>query len=100
MNAIRPAGLLFALAALLLQQAPLFAARQASAHYSDISGIYGFGSAYMISPNFEQNGNVQEVSVSTQVGNAFSQRTGRRFDLAWRIAAAVRWAWRGRIWRS
>jgi len=76
-NAIRPAGLLFALAALLLQQAPLFAARLASPHYSDISGIYGFGSAYMISPNFEQNGNVQEVSVSTQVGGAFSQRTGK-----------------------
>jgi hypothetical protein len=72
-------GPLFLLAALLLQQAPLFAARMNSSHYLDISGIYGYGSAYMISPNFEQNANVQEAAASTQTqtSGSFSQRSGK-----------------------
>lgn len=76
MNAQRIPGALL-LAGLLLQQAPLFAARLNSASFADVSGIYGYGSAYMLSGNFEQNANVQELAVSTQVGSAFSQRSGK-----------------------
>lgn len=69
---------IFALApALLLWAAPLFAAKLGSASFLDANGVYGFGSAAMVSANFESDGNVQEVSVSTQESPSFSQRSGK-----------------------
>ncbi|MEK7721823.1 MAG: hypothetical protein AAB359_05490, partial [Elusimicrobiota bacterium] len=60
------------------QAAPgLYAARMASTGFLDVSGIYGFGSAYMVSSSFEQNANLQEVAVSTQEAISFSQRSGK-----------------------
>lgn len=55
----------------------LYAARMSSASFLDVSGVYGYGSAYMVSPNFEQNANVQELAVSTQQAAGFSQRSGK-----------------------
>ncbi len=84
---VRLYGLPMLISALLLPQAPLFASRTSSAHFSDVSGIYGGGSAYMISPNFEQNGSVQEAAVSSLTAAGVSMRTGK---LAfWPIPASV-----------
>lgn len=69
--------ILLALAAAISAAGPLFAGKLASAHFSDVNGIYGLGSAYMISPNFEENGNVQDVAISTQEAAGFSQRSGK-----------------------
>ena len=68
---------LFFLAAFYWAAPGLYAARMYSANFSDMNGIYGYGSAYMVSPNFEQNANVQEVAVSTQQAASFSQRSGK-----------------------
>ncbi|OGR78635.1 MAG: hypothetical protein A2X32_05140 [Elusimicrobia bacterium GWC2_64_44] len=64
-------------AALLLWAGSLFAAGLSSPGFADLSGTYGFGSASMVSANFEGDGNVQEVSVSTQEAPSFSQRSGK-----------------------
>jgi hypothetical protein len=63
--------------ALLLWAGPLFAAKLSSPSFVDVNGAYGFGSAAMVSANFESDGNVQEVSVSTQESASFSQRSGK-----------------------
>jgi len=64
-------------AAAWLPAAALYAARMNSAGYSDINGIYGFGSAAMSSSGFAMNGSLQEVAVSTQNAASFSQRAGK-----------------------
>lgn len=64
-------------AALLLRALPLCAAKMESSSFLDVNGVYGFGSAAMVSANFENDGNVQEVSVSTQESGSFSQRSGK-----------------------
>ncbi|OGR44739.1 MAG: hypothetical protein A2X35_05420 [Elusimicrobia bacterium GWA2_61_42] len=71
------ARVLFLLAAAWLPAAPLCAAKLNSASFADTSGIYGFGSAAMISSNFVMNGSLQEVAVSTQNSDSFSQRAGK-----------------------
>lgn len=53
------------------------AARTASASFSDVSGVYGGGSGYMVSSGFEQDGSLQELAVSTQQSAGFSQRSGK-----------------------
>ena len=77
MNVKRGFFSLFFLAAFYSGAAGLYAARMASETFSDVNGIYGYGSAYMVSPNFEQYANVQEVAVSTQEAGSFSQRSGK-----------------------
>ncbi len=72
-----PRALCLALPALLAAAGPLFAARLESASFRDGGGIYGYGSAAMVSSNFVLNSNLQEVAVSTQEAGAFSQRTGK-----------------------
>jgi hypothetical protein len=67
----------FLLAAAVLPPAGLWAARPASSSFLDAGGVPGFGSANMVSASYYQNGNVQEVAVSTQQSSAFSQRTGK-----------------------
>jgi hypothetical protein len=68
---------LLLLAAALLPAAPLFGARMESASFRDANGIYGFGGASSLSSNFAQNGNVQELAVSTQTSASFSHRTAK-----------------------
>jgi gliding motility-associated-like protein len=67
----------FFLAAFYWAAPGLYASRMVSANFVDVNGIYGFGSAYMVSPNFEQNVNVQELASSTQTAENFSQRSGK-----------------------
>ncbi|MDO8805098.1 MAG: fibronectin type III domain-containing protein [Elusimicrobiota bacterium] len=77
MNANRRSSALLFLAAFYWAAPGLHAARMSSASFLDVSGIYGYGSASMSSPNFEQSANVQELAVSTQQAASFSQRTGK-----------------------
>ncbi|MDP2866475.1 MAG: fibronectin type III domain-containing protein, partial [Elusimicrobiota bacterium] len=55
----------------------LYAARMASASFLDVNGIYAYGSAYMVSANYEGSANLQEVSVSTQESAGYSHRSGK-----------------------
>ena len=55
----------------------LYAARMASASFLDVNGIYAYGSAYMVSANYEGSANLQEVSVSTQESTGYSHRSGK-----------------------
>jgi gliding motility-associated-like protein len=61
----------------MLSASALFAAKINSSSFADINGIYGSGSAAMISSNFVMNGSLQELAVSTQDAASFSQRTGK-----------------------
>ena len=94
----------FLAAALLCGAGPLFASRPESPSFVDLSGVYGYGSAAMLSANFESDGNVQEVAVSTQEAPSFSQRSGKLsffpapapvYDLSIAIvsSSALRLAW-------
>lgn len=65
------------LAAAWLPASALYAARMNSSSFTDINGIYGFGSAAMTSAGFVMNGSLQEVSASTQNAGSFSQRAGK-----------------------
>lgn len=49
----------------------------ASASFLDVNGVYGYGSASMVSPNYEQNASLQEVAVSTQEAGTWSHRSGK-----------------------
>ncbi len=60
----------------LLPAGTAFGARLSSPGFMDVSGTYGTGSAYMISPNLEQSGNVQSLAVSTRETTGFLARTG------------------------
>lgn len=53
-----------------------FASRLASSSFIDVSGTYGYGSSYMISPAFEMNGNIQDLAVSTQETGGHIGRSG------------------------
>lgn len=59
-----------------LPSGSLFAARLSSPSFIDVSGTYGSGSAYMISPNLEQSGNVQSLAISTRETTTFIARSG------------------------
>ena len=76
-NVTTKARFLILFAAAWLPASALSAAKLNSASFADTNGIYGFGSAAMISSNFVMNGNLQELAVSTQDAGAFSQRTGK-----------------------
>lgn len=74
---LRKARMSVFLAAALLPVPGLYAARMASASFSDIDGVPGFGSAAMVSPSFIMDGSLQELAVSTQTSPDFSQRAGK-----------------------
>jgi len=71
--------LLFSLLALsaLLPAGQARASRLTSANFIDITGAYGNGSSYMVSPSFEMNGNVQDLAVSTQEATGLIHRSGK-----------------------
>jgi len=71
------AGAYFFLAAFYWAAPGLHASRMASDRFIDTNGICGYGSAYLVSPNFEQNANLQELASSTQTAGNFSQRSGK-----------------------
>ncbi len=64
-------------AAALLPALPLCATRMTSASFSELDGILVFGSAAMISSNFQSYGSLQDVAISTQQTAAFSSRAGK-----------------------
>lgn len=66
-----------AAAACLLQAAPASASKLVSPSFIDASGVYGLGSAALLSANFEGEANAQEVSVSTLEAASFSSRSGK-----------------------
>jgi len=75
---MRPVAALFLLPALLFCAASRAGAeRLYSAGFADVNGIFGLGSAAMVSPNYEGSASLQELAVSSQSASALSQRTGR-----------------------
>lgn len=52
------------------------ASRLSSADFIDVSGAYGYGSGYMISPTFEQTSNLQDLAVSTRETANYIWRSG------------------------
>ncbi|MBI4350063.1 MAG: gliding motility-associated C-terminal domain-containing protein [Elusimicrobia bacterium] len=75
---VKPAARAFLFLAALCRAADgLYAAHMASASFLDVNGVYGYGSASMVSPNYEQNASLQEVAVSTQEAGTWSHRSGK-----------------------
>lgn len=68
--------LVLILALLLLPAGNAFASRLASSSFIDVSGSYGYGSAFMISPAFELSGNLQDMAVSTRETSGYISRSG------------------------
>ena len=61
---------------LLMAPSSVIGAKFESANFSDTNGSVTNGSRYSFSSSFEQNGNAQEVSVSSSVSASYSGRSG------------------------